>query len=140
MDGLPIYSNVFAVSHVDPTLDIPLLAGVAFGYQLRVPTPPSDERLQINHVVVWPERLEDGSTKTSTYSYEHIYLKREGNPRYWFHHFEKKPSDRYQGNWSIRLGNRGTVLLIQNLRPGYARRISRWLAVSRPSRRSQNLC
>ena len=111
VDGLPIYSNVFAVSHVDPTLDIPLLAGVAFGYQVRVPTPPSGERLQINHVVVWPERLEDGSTKTSTYSYEHIYLKREGNPRYWFHHFEKKPSDRYKGNWSIRLENRGTVLL-----------------------------
>lgn len=111
VDGSRIYSDVFTVSDVDRTLDIPLSAGATFGYQVRVPTPPPGERLQINHVVVWPERLEDGSTKTSSYSYEHIYLKREGNPRYWFHRFEKNPSDRYAGDWSIRLENRGTVLL-----------------------------
>jgi hypothetical protein len=110
VDGSPIYSDKFTM-HFEATYNIPLLVGVAFGYQVRVPAPPSGERLQINHVVVWPEKLEDGSTKMSSYTYEHIYLRRESNPRYWFHAFEGQPQDRYEGDWSMRLVNRGAVLL-----------------------------
>lgn len=90
---------------------MPLQAGIAFGHQVPGPAPPSGERLQIDHVVVWPERLDDGTTKMSAYIFEHVYLKRESNPCYWFHHFEGRPSDQYEGQWSIRLENRGIVLL-----------------------------
>jgi hypothetical protein len=98
-DGSPIYSNRFRVSHVEATFDLPREAGVVFGVKVHVPGPRSGERLRIDHVVSRPERLPDGTVRFEDHVYDHIYLKQENNPRYWYWHFETRPDETHAGDW-----------------------------------------
>jgi peptidoglycan hydrolase-like protein with peptidoglycan-binding domain len=117
-DGSPIYSNRFSVSHVEATFDLPREAGVVFGVKVNVPGPPRGERLRIDHVVSRPERLADGTVRFEDHVYDHIYLKQENNPRYWYWHFETQPDESHAGDWRFHLENAGEILMSRVFRVG----------------------
>lgn len=119
-DGTPIKSNRFSVSHIGPADEIPYEPKVSFGYQVRVPAPPRGERLQIDHVVQWPLKQSDGSTRyEDNYVSDHVYLKKPNfNPRYWTWQMgETVNADQiayYSGVWKIELRNRGKTLMVRD--------------------------
>jgi peptidoglycan hydrolase-like protein with peptidoglycan-binding domain len=111
-DGSPIYSNRFDVSHMTGTDNIPLAAGTAFGYHVRITPPPAGERLQIDHLVFEPYAKEDGALDYRLHVYEHVYLKPPGsNTRYWYWHFDRAPANAKPGIWPFALTNSGRTLI-----------------------------
>lgn len=111
-DGSPIYSNRFDVSHMSGIENIPLAAGTAFGYRVRITPPPPGERLQIDHLVFEPYTTEDGKLDYRLHVYEHVYLKPpSSNTRYWYWHFEREPTDARPGLWPFALNNSGATLI-----------------------------
>ncbi|MEX0956385.1 MAG: peptidoglycan-binding domain-containing protein [Rhizobiaceae bacterium] len=113
-DGTSIFTNSGG-NHLMEEIDVvPLGPGASFGYKVHVPPPPRGERLQIDHVTVRPS-LPGEAPGTHTSRYEHIYMKRSSNPRYWWWRFSDDVSKNPEGIWSMALENRSRRLISRSI-------------------------
>jgi hypothetical protein len=112
-DGTPIFTNRGGDHAIDEIGTVPLSPGASFGYQVRVPSPPSGERLRIDHVTGGPLPGEAPGIHASRY--EHIYLKRTSNPRWWWWSFPDDVSEDQEGVWSMSIENRGRRLISRSI-------------------------
>jgi peptidoglycan hydrolase-like protein with peptidoglycan-binding domain len=114
VDGSPIYSDR-ADTSIRQAAEMPLLPGIAFGYEVEVPAPPRNERLEIEAVTVWPGSEAEADRSDD---YSHVYLKKVSNPRYWWWQFDDDVSDVRQGLWRMSLVNRGDRIVSRQIMIG----------------------
>lgn len=90
--------------------------GSAFGMQVRVPTPPEGERLQIDQVVSEPRRLADGTVTFTEHVERRVVLTGSDRPQLWVWRFDEAPTAANAGIWRFSLENAGDIVVTRTFR------------------------
>lgn len=110
-DGHPLYAQRFDVSRMERRLNISAVPWATFGFRLHYPTPPKGERVEIEETAVRPEILEDGTVERKTTVTKVPFLKKpSSDPWYWYSNLKENADPRLDGEWVMRLAQKGHVL------------------------------
>jgi peptidoglycan hydrolase-like protein with peptidoglycan-binding domain len=111
-DGRKLMAEHFDVSSMESTTDITIRPWTSFGYEIIFPTPPRGERLEIDQSATGPTIQDDGTVAVETSFFENAFLKKPDSiPWYWYRGTEEEADLRLAGEWTMRLGQKGHVLM-----------------------------